>query len=358
MDGNALGKPGIGLLMKTLQKIGLEKDDLPEISLKKCDKMGKTKMLYDPDYPAGDYELDMSDGLQRGILITLLRLHALGRGFFVALDEDRAINMDALKLQEKPPPNALLNGQRYTISLPSFEDKDEDGNPCRVVNPDEREWTIPRQGTLAFTFASMKLRNPEEDSLHETSMHHLKEAFENRSFSHDQRVEVMDMYIRTETVLSFEQLTLLVKYLQWNMPSGGQDLCQSRGVLVAKCYHKLTDSAKAHDSLDLLDADARGIAEAILGVASLTFTRHNPTGHYRLRLHDQTEREICLRLIECRGEQFKRLSQIEAYYKNRTSKRDMIERVWRNCKFNNAKMDFDMSWKMPEKGVIEFDFVR
>ena len=204
----------------------------------------------------------------------------------------------------------------------------------------------------------MKLRNPEEDSLHETSMQHLKEAFENRSFSHEQRVEVMDMYIRTETVLSFEQLTLLVKYLQWNMQSGGQDLCQSRGVLVAKCYHKLADSAKANDSLDLLDADARGIAETILGVTSLTFTRHNPTGHYRLRLHDQTEREICLRLIECRGEQSKRLSQIEAYYKNRTSKRDMIERVWRNCKFNNAKMDFDMSWKMPERGVIEFDFVR
>ena len=355
MDGNPIGKPGVRVLMKTLQKIGVERDFPPDISLKNCEKGTGTKCTFDPDTPEGDYELDMSDGLSAGVLKTMLRLHAMGRGFFVGLDEARSINMEALKVQARPPPNAMLNDQRYTISLPSYESKDEDGNPCRVVNPDESTWKIPSSGTLLFKFASLKTRNPEEDSLDEGSMHHLEEAFESRKNQHAQRIEVMEIYIRPETVLTFEQLIVLVKCLEWNMQS--QDLCESRGALVAKCYHKLSDSAKAPDSLDLLDAGARTIAEKILGVASLTFARNNPTGRYRLRLNVPMEREICLRLIECRGEQSKRLSQIEAYYKNRTGKRDPIERVWRNCKFERKKLDFNMSWKVPEQGVIEFDFV-
>jgi len=91
----------------------------------------------------------------------------------------------------------------------------------------------------------------------------------------------------------------------------------------------------------------------------MSFTRNNPTGHYRLRLHEKAEREICLRLIECRGEQAKRLTQMEEYYKRRTpaGKRDAIERVWRNCKFDKRPMEFDMSWKVPHRGTLEFDFV-
>ena len=94
----------------------------------------------------------MSDGFSGGILKKLLRLHAMGRGFFVSLDNPRSISMDLLKLQARPSPNAMLNDQPYTIALPTYEGKDDDGNVCRVVNPDESDWKIPSIGILRFKF--------------------------------------------------------------------------------------------------------------------------------------------------------------------------------------------------------------
>ena len=355
LDGNPIGMPGVRLLMKAVKKASENQDFPTELSLLHCDKASGQKNSYDPAEPAGDYELDMSDGFSGGILKKLLRLHAMGRGFFVSLDNPRSISMDLLKLQARPSPNAMLNDQPYTIALPTYEGKDDDGNVCRVVNPDESDWKIPSIGILRFKFASVRVRDEDNDALDETALVHLKEAFQDRKLHHKERMEVIDLYISNDTVIQFEKVVTLLEQLRWNM--GDAELCQTRGALVATCYHKISDSVRAPDSLDLLDAEARSVAEKILGVSSFSFTRKNPTGHYKLRLDESTEREICLRLIECRGEQSKRLSQLESYYKNRTGKRDPIERVWRNCKFNKRQMDFDMSWKVPEKGVLEFDFV-
>ena len=357
LDGNPIGMAGIRVLMKAAKKAGENKDFPPELSLHNCEKGTGLKSAFDPQEPAGDYEIDMADGFSGGVLKSLLKLHAMSKGFFVALDQNRAINMELLKIMARPPPNAMLDDQRYTIALPSYESTDDDGNPCRVVNPDESEWKIPSSGLLRFKFASVRVRDRANDFLDAASYQHLQDAFQNPKNHHKERAEAMDLYIANDTLVSFQQVQDLLQALQWNM--GDRELAETRGTFVAKCYHKLDDSTRASESLDILDHDARVIAEKILGVASMAFTRNNPTGHYRLRLNEKIEREICLRLIECRGEQAKRLTQMEEYYKKRTpaGKRDAIERVWRNCKFDKRPMDFDMSWKVPDRGTIEFDFV-
>jgi hypothetical protein len=357
LDGNPIGMSGIRILMKAAKKAGQNQDIPPELSLHNCDHGSGLKNAFDAQEPAGNYEIDMTDGFSGGVLKSLLRLHAMGKGFFVALDQTRVINMDLLKVQARPRPNAMLDDKSYTIALPSYESKDEDGNPCRLVNPDESEWKIPSSGVLRFKFATVRLRDHESDSLDGPSYEHLKAAFQDPKNHHQERAEAMDLYIALDTVVSFQQVGDLLEALKWNMSD--KELIKTRGTLVAACYHKLADSTRAAECLDLLDPDARSVAEKILGVTSMSFTRNNPTGHYRLRLHEKAEREICLRLIECRGEQAKRLTQMEEYYKRRTpaGKRDAIERVWRNCKFDKRPMEFDMSWKVPNRGTLEFDFV-
>jgi hypothetical protein len=357
LDGNPIGMSGIRILMKAAKTAGQNQDIPPELSLHNCDHGSGIKNALDAQEPAGNYELDMTDGFSGGILKSLLRLHAVGKGFFVALDQTRVINMDLLKVQARPPANAMLDDNRYTIALPSYESKDEDGNPCRLVNPDESEWKIPSSGVLRFKFASVRVRDQKSDSLDGPSFEHLKAAFQDPKNHHQERAEAMDLYIAIDTVVSFQQVEDLLEALKWNMRD--KELIQTRGTFVAVCYHKLADSTRATECIDLLDPDARSVAEKILGVTSMSFTRNNPTGHYRLRLHEKAEREICLRLIECRGEQAKRLTQMEEYYKRRTpaGKRDAIERVWRNCKFDKRPMEFDMSWKVPHRGTLEFDFV-
>ena len=357
LDGNPIGMSGIRILMKAAKTAGQNQDIPPELSLHNCDHGSGIKNALDAQEPAGNYELDMTDGFSGGILKSLLRLHAVGKGFFVALDQTRVINMDLLKVQARPPANAMLDDNRYTIALPSYESKDEDGNPCRLVNPDESEWKIPSSGVLRFKFASVRVRDQKSDSLDGPSFEHLKAAFQDPKNHHQERAEAMDLYIAIDTVVSFQQVEDLLEALKWNMRD--KELIQTRGTFVAVCYHKLADSTRATECIDLLDPDARSVAEKILGVTSMSFTRNNPTGHYRLRLHEKAEREICLRLIECRGEQAKRLTQMEEYYKRRTpaGKRDAIERVWRNCKFDKRPMEFDMSWKVPNRGTLEFDFV-
>jgi len=309
MDGNPIGMGGIRLLMQAAKKAGNANDFPPELSLHNCDKASGLKNTFNPAEPAGEYEIDMADGFSAGILKSLLRFHATGRGFFPPLDEQRAISMDQLKLKARPPPNAMLGGDRYTLMLPSYDGKDDDGNACRVVNPDESEWKIPTAGLLRFKFASVRVRDTVSDMLEKTSYLQLKEAFADRKMHHQDREKAIDLYIGTDTVVEFEQVQSLLEHLGRNMAD--KELTQTRGCFVAKCYHKLKESVKAPDSLDLLDPEARLTAEKRLGMASLQFTRNNPTGHYKLRLEHEVEREICLRLIECRGEQTKRLAQME-----------------------------------------------
>ena len=360
MDDNSIGMTGVQVMMKAAKKAGANQDFPLHVSLIRCEAGGGTKSIFDPSQPAGNYELDMSDGFSGGILKNLLRLHAMGRGFFVALDQTRVIDMAQLMVQARPPANATLvigNGipQRYTIMLPSEAGEDDDGNPCRVVDPDETNWEIPTEGLLKFKFAMILVRDKESNCLDESASKNLQSCFQNRKKNSEDREEAMDLYIGPETVLTFQNVIDLVSYLQGSPDD--MELANSRGTLIAKCYHKLDQSHRAPDLLDLLDRDARNTAEKILGVVSSSFTRNNPTGRYKLNLKDKAEREVCMRLIECRSEQSKRLAQLEAYYKSRTGRRDPIERTWRNCTFDKKPFDFDMSWKVPEKGVIEFDFV-
>jgi hypothetical protein len=55
--------------------------------------------------------------------------------------------------------------------------------------------------------------------------------------------------------------------------------------------------------------------------------------------------------------QSSRLQQFSNYYAHRTGRRDPIERIWRNFKYNGIDQPFDQTWRVPYHGVIELDFV-
>ena len=307
VDGNLISQVGARALFKAAKLASEGEDFAMEISAKDCAIGIVDSQGFDPTEPSGDYDLDMKDIYSRSVLVSLLRICMSGKGDFPKLQGDQEGH------------NATLDDQLYTIALPTVSFVDAAGISHTIINPDESDWTIPQEGLLKFSFMSTRVRNEVDDALDPTAFDRIKDAFSNTEYNHSQRREIIDLCIAHDTVIQFKQATDLLKLLQDPVNTFRENaLKQTRAYFMSVVYHKLAESHKVMELMNMLDQDSRQQADKLLGKTSFQFTRSNPTGYYNLDLSNTSSREIAIRLQELRAEQSARLQQLENYYSHRS----------------------------------------
>ena len=114
--------------------------------------------------------------------------------------------------------------------------------------------------------------------------------------------------------------------------------------------HKHTPRTRKHTH-----TDAHSLT---LSHAQRRFTPGNPTGHHRLDLSKQAERDVALHLMRCKNtQQVEEDAEREACSHRVGGKRVKFDRSWRNASLNRKPFAFDPAWVLPRTGTLELDFV-
>lgn len=246
----------------------------------------------------------------------------------------------------------------YRLYLPYFSLADG----TRMVNPDESEWKriVPARGVIRFRFASTSV-GPSH-MLDKQSVAKIVEIFQDAEKLHAQRMEALDVLLGTYSSIRMQQVETILDAVPVDFDNKlrERDLVLSRSALVVRCFHRLVETDQARDLLLLLDEESRRLASKSLGSTVFSFTRNNPSGCYHLNLEVDTERELCLRLVESYNEQRVRLKQLERDNASRRAgdaSRLTPQRIWRNLRINNKPVVFESSWRVPHTGRLQVDFV-
>ena len=244
----------------------------------------------------------------------------------------------------------------YRLCLPYFRLADG----TQMVNPDESEWKriVPARGVIRFKFASTGAGPSHVLDQHSVSK--IVEAFQDAEKLHAQRMEALDVLLGAHSSIRLQQVERILGAVPVDVHNRlrERDLVLSRSALVVRCFHRLVEADQARDLLLLLDEESRKLASKSLGSTVFSFTRNNPSGCYCLNLEVDTERELCLRLVESYNEQRVRLKQlVGASRRAGDSSRLTPERIWRNLRINNKPVIFESSWRVPHTGRLQVDFV-
>jgi hypothetical protein len=375
LDGNMLTQAGARMILQaTKTAAGEEAEFFADVSMLNCGIGIVDHSAFDPTEPAGDYELDLKDKYSRNILLSLFRIVAQGRGFFVPLEHGgteefrsaapgskqsitdvvhAAKNRDLAIQDEEDEMNAMYAEAVEPIKRSKTEEtggekagkkgkkkkagkkgkKKKKGQiiipplvffPYRlqlpqyklpdgsmIVNPNESDWHAPHNGTIRFKFGSLSVGA--NIALDPITLNKIITVFTDVEKTHALRIEAFDIHFGSQIAIHIDQAKKLLEAL----PEDGhdrlreKDLVLTRSAVVVRCFHRLVETDQARDLLDALDDASKALASKSLGTASFSFTRNNATGHYRLNLEDPLDRELCMRLVECYNEQRARLRQLD-----------------------------------------------
>ena len=219
-------------------------------------------------------------------------------------------------------------------------------------NPDDDTWEVPSSGLLEFGFASiLAVENAKEINVKEIEWLH--NELKMRGKTERDRVGAIKSFCEGDNFLKFEQVSEILDIL----PDDSRAL--ERCELVQQCFSRLTEPERAIELLQLLTIRERKEVERKLGVAAIMFTKNNATGKYKLDLGKRPEREVCLRLLAINTSQQELIRSINANYStHKGGTRHIIERSWRNAKFDDKPHVFSSTWAVPKKGHLEVDFVQ
>ena len=88
LDGNMITQIGARMILLASRKAARVQDGVTaEVCLQNCGIGIIDHSGFNPSEPAGDYELDLKDAYSRTVLISLMRIVAQGKGYFVPLEE-------------------------------------------------------------------------------------------------------------------------------------------------------------------------------------------------------------------------------------------------------------------------------
>ena len=219
---------------------------------------------------------------------------------------------------------------------------------------------------MLFEFGMLRPTAGIDDCVSSFIMNHLRESFASPKLNRAQRGAVLDTASGEDAFFHYKQIASLLDVLdkaaQAENIMGKTELrrdCleEERVNLVTHLFLRMVDKKNISKLLDRLNPEERRQAEEKLGIVAFTFDQNNPTGFHKLNLSNRFEREVMMRLIELRNSQSKDVSQWRKHLNRATSGREEFEIVFRNLKHNGIPFVYSSSWRVPDRGAMEMDFV-
>jgi len=239
---------------------------------------------------------------------------------------------------------------------------DETARPYTLeIGDDPTEWSAPQDGILIFEFGMVRPTAGIDDCVSSFIFNHLREGFANSTLSREERGELLDTCTGDDAFFRYKQIVELLWILTTEAAkhegTRSTTLEEERVTLVTQLFLRMVDKKNNMKLLDQLNSEERAQVEAKLGIVAFTFDPNNATGFHKLNLTNSFQREVMMRLIEIRNSQRKDVSRWKSHLNRGTSSREDLELVFRNLKLNGVPFSYTSSWRVPELGVIEVDFV-
>ncbi|GMH50206.1 hypothetical protein TL16_g00716 [Triparma laevis f. inornata] len=302
MDGNPVGPTGGRALLKMIATEG----NMRNISMESCnfEMPDDGPIPFDVNEPNGFYKLDLS------------------------VPYDRMI---ATSLQELA----------YTQGGECWRGEKLDGEFFDFPETDPYAWQVPHEGILELAYVSNK-------------------PLENSEMNADQ-FKVLKSQISRSDKEDDRRATSLVKQLSdtfaFNSSQVGEMIDEfensnSKVVVATRLFTQVSDTDNAERLLAKLNQLERKQVEKKLG-QFYYFNSKNPTGHYRLNLSIEFERLVAVRVAE--------VNNTEKLVQRLEGKLDLTQKGnWENLRnetFDGEKFVYTSSWKIPHRGIFEFDYV-
>jgi len=132
-----------------------------------------------------------------------------------------------------------------------------------------------------------------------------------------------------------------------------------RALCVETCMTKLSDPHLQYLLLQELTDTEYEVVQKRQGSVAFAFTPANPTGHHRLDLSKNSEREIALHLVRFKNTQVATEEALYALSLGRVGGvRVHFDRVWRNGMLNRKPLPYSPTFVLPRDGIFEIDFVQ
>ena len=90
-----------------------------------------------------------------------------------------------------------------------------------------------------------------------------------------------------------------------------------------------------------------------IGTNAYYFSCFNPTGHYRLDLNVEVQRNIAKNLLVVNKKMYAAVKAKESVDRSQIGNQS----CFRNEKVNNFKFEMTPTWRLPDQGIFEFDYV-
>ena len=302
MDGNPVGPTGGRALLKMVATEG----NMRKISMEHCnfEMPDDGPVPFDVNEPNGFYKLDLSNAYHRSIATSLQEL-------------------------------------AYTQGGECWRGEKIDGEYFDFPETDPMAWEMPEEGILELAFVSNK-------------------PLENSEMNADQ-FKIVKMNISRNEKADDRRATSLVKQLSdtfaFNSAQVGEMIDEfensnSKVIVATRLFTQVSDTDNAEKMLAKLNQLERKQVEKKLG-QFYYFNSKNPTGHYKLNLSVEFERLVAVRLAD--------VNNTEKLAQRLEGKLDLTQKGnwenFRNETFDGEKWVYASGWKVPHRGIFEFDYV-
>ena len=317
-----------------MRALGIEDDgDKPvEISLEHCGGYTNVKG-FDPTDPNGRYRLVMSELSSRSALLCMMQMVFAGKAEFL---DGTMMRIDEGQDDE--------SAKKYTLD----------------ISDDPTSWTVPEDGILVFEFGALRQTAGVNDCVGTFIMNHLCESYSKATGTKEERHQALLACSGEDSFFLYKQIVALLNLLDKAAEADldrQATLSEERVTLVARLYLRMVDKENNSKLLDRLNAEERVTVEEMLGIVAMEFDANNATGYHRLDLKNPFEREVMVRLIEIRNSQRNEIFKWRKHLNRASSGREEFEIVFRNLKYHGGPLVYSSSWRAPEFGVVEVDFV-
>ena len=317
--------------MKTL---GVEDDgDKPvEISLEHCGGYSNVKG-FDPSDPNGVYRLVMSEPSSCSTLLCMMQMVFAGKAEFL---------LGTMKRIEED------------------EDDEHARNYNLDISDDPTSWTVPQDGVLLFEFGVVRPSAGLNDCVGSFIMNHLRDSYGKPTGTPEEREEALIACSGEDSFFRYKQIVEILKLLDKGAeadPKRQLTVMEERVTLVSRLYLRMVDKENYSKLLGRLNDQERAEVEERLGIVAFKFDPNNATGYHRLDLKRPYEREVMVRLIEIRNSQRNAIFNWKKHLNRASGGREDFELVFRNLKYAGDPLQYTNSYRVPEVGVIELDFV-
>jgi hypothetical protein len=265
--------------------------------------------LFDPHKANGKYELDLSDSYSRIVMGSILRMHQLNQGFIIE---------STMK----------INGALF----------------AKVTWNEE---TIPKCGFVQFQFESLHhFPSKIEDCLSSKHVSSIKELL---CACHDEgkRLSTFKMLTGCNDYFSLDQVKSILDV--FHEAANRVALMSLLSFQIAPSHHRLM----MQQFLTCEELELQSFGEKSQTLQD--FTIMNPTGHYRLNLDVDDDRQLMDLLIKIRSHVKRRRLDSFAAQKYPTHLHG-LEWCILNAKWNGKETRVHPGWMPPSQGILEFDF--